>query len=162
MMRKIGSAAIAVGAFALVTFGGTPARADDGCFYNGTMYSDGASACQAGKLFECDDGEWDAQDKDCQQGNMKMSKACEFGGISYTTGSAKCERGTQYRCEDGAWRQLDAKCPVGDAPAPRVVPSGRSCMIAGATVSNGSTICRSGSTSLCSDGEWVDLGTQCR
>jgi hypothetical protein len=74
----------------------------------------------------------------------------KFGGVVYATGSAKCDRGTQYRCEDGTWRQLDAKCPVCDAPV-RVAPSGRSCMLEGATVANGSTICRSGSTSLCSD-----------
>jgi hypothetical protein len=32
----------------------------------------------------------------------------------------------------------------------------------GATVASNSTICRSGSTFLCSDGEWVNLGTLCR
>jgi hypothetical protein len=89
--RQIMVAAIAVGAFALVTSGARTARADDACFYKGTMYSDGATACQAGKVFECDDGEWDGQDKDCQDtGAMKTSRICNFEGVSYATGSAKC------------------------------------------------------------------------
>jgi hypothetical protein len=67
----------------------------------------------------------------------------------------------QYRCEDGRWARLSDTCPVADAPI-RTVPSGRTCMFDGATVSNNSTICRSGSTYLCSDGEWVNLGTLCR
>jgi hypothetical protein len=35
-------------------------------------------------------------------------------------------------------------------------------MFDGATVANNSTICRSGSTYLCTDGEWLNVGTLCR
>jgi len=31
-----------------------------------------------------------------------------------------------------------------------------------ATVASNSTICRSGTTYLCNDGEWTNLGTLCR
>ena len=56
---------------------------------------------------------------------------------------------------------MSKTCPVADAPI-RVVPSGRTCMFDGATVGNGSAICRSGETFLCNDGEWKNLGTECR
>jgi len=52
-------------------------------------------------------------------------------------------------------------CTVGDSPI-RAATGDRTCMYAGATVASNSTICKSGSTFLCSDGEWVNLGTQCR
>jgi hypothetical protein len=35
-------------------------------------------------------------------------------------------------------------------------------MFSNATVASGSTICQSGSTFLCNNGEWVNLGTVCR
>jgi hypothetical protein len=35
-------------------------------------------------------------------------------------------------------------------------------MYEGATVASNSTICKNGSTFLCSNGEWTNLGTQCR
>src|SRR5262249_11480132 len=98
---------IAVGAFAILACSVRPAVAgDDACFYKGTMYSDGAMACQAGKQFKCDDGEWKLRDEKCQEGSLKPSKTCEFGGVAYGTGSASCQQGTQYRCEDGEWHRL--------------------------------------------------------
>jgi hypothetical protein len=51
-------------------------------------------------------------------------------------------------------------CSAGDAP--RLVPDGRTCMFNDATVGNNSTICKQGTTFLCSNGEWVNLGTVCR
>jgi hypothetical protein len=162
MTRRIMNGVIAIGAFAAMAYGVQPAAAaDDPCFYKGTMFSDGATACQGGKQYKCDDGEWEKRDQVCQEGAATTSKACDFQGVQYATGSAKCDAGTQFRCEDGAWKRLNDSCPVGDAPI-RVAPSGRTCMYEGATVSNSSTICRTGSTFLCNDGEWVNLGTQCR
>jgi hypothetical protein len=35
-------------------------------------------------------------------------------------------------------------------------------MFGGATVASGSTICQSGTTFLCNDGAWTNLGTVCR
>jgi hypothetical protein len=163
MRRQIVVQMIAAGAFVVVACASRPAAAaSDPCFYRGTMFSDGAKACQSGKLFKCDDGEWKASREVCEDTSpMKLSRACDFGGVSYSTGSASCQEGTQYRCEDGTWRRLGMTCPVADAPI-RVIPSGRTCMFDGATVANNSTICRSESTYLCSDGAWVNLGTQCR
>jgi len=137
------------------------AMADDHCFYRGSMFSDGAAACQSGTQYRCDDGEWKSLGVACEAKSVQLSRTCEFGGISYSTGSASCQEGMQYRCEDGSWRRLGMSCGMGDSPI-RVVPSGRTCMFDGATVANNSTICRSGTTFLCSDGEWVNIGTLCR
>ncbi len=37
-----------------------------------------------------------------------------------------------------------------------------SCEVGGATLANGSSICRAGVTFRCSDGSWVNVGTACR
>lgn len=133
----------------------------DHCFYHGTMFSDGAANCQAGRQYRCDDGDWRAQGLACTSDDVKTSQACTWDGIAFSTGSASCQAGTQYRCEDGAWRRLGQPCTVGDSPI-KIVPEGRTCMFEGATVSSGSTICRSGATYLCNDGDWSNLGTACR
>jgi hypothetical protein len=163
MHRQMIGRLLAAGALVTATCAVRPAAAaDDPCFYKGTMFSDGATACQSGRQFKCDDGEWKhAGDTVCQDAIANPSKSCEYAGVAYTTGSASCQEGTQYRCEDGSWRRLGMTCPVADAPT-RLVPSGRTCMFDGATVANNSTICRSGSTFLCNDGQWTNLGTQCR
>jgi len=163
MQRQMIARLLAAGALVAATCAVRPAAAaDDPCFYKGTMFSDGATACQSGREFKCDDGEWKRHgDTVCQEGMARSSKSCEFAGVAYTTGSASCQQGSQYRCEDGSWRRLGMTCPVADAPT-RLVPSGRTCMFDGATVAHNSTICRSGSTFLCNDGEWSNLGTQCR
>ena len=158
------SIALGLGAFVLLAASARPAAAaSDPCFYKGTMYSHGAAACQSGREFKCDDGEWQRHgDAVCEEAKtLKPSRTCEFGGVAFATGSASCQEGSQYRCEDGAWHRLGLTCPVADAPM-RVVPSGRTCMFDGATVAHNSTICRGGSTFLCNDGEWTNLGTQCR
>jgi len=155
-------ALMTLGVTALVSIGAAGAAlAGDHCFYRGTMYSDGAAACQAGIRFRCDDGDWKSIGEPCNVVTVTPSRSCEFDGISFLTGSASCQAGMQYRCEDGRWRSIGNSCTIGDAPI-RVVPSGRTCMFEGATVANGSTICRSSSTFLCNDGEWVNLGTLCR
>ena len=137
------------------------AEAGDPCFFRGTMYSDGAAACQSGTQYRCKDGDWKGLSVACSDRPMAPSRSCELGGIAYSTGSASCQAGTQHRCEDGAWKSLGIACSVGDAPV-RVIPDGRTCMFNDATVASNSTICRSGTTYLCSDGQWVNLGTMCR
>jgi hypothetical protein len=158
----VGNVVVAV-AFALL--GGSTRwaiAAGDHCFYKGSMFSDGAAACQAGQQYRCDDGDWKKQHTACVEDERPApSRACDFKGVAYSTGSASCQGGTQYRCEDGRWSSLGITCPVGDSPI-RVVPEGRTCMFDGATVANNSTICRSGSTYLCTDGEWLNVGTLCR
>ena len=41
------------------------------------------------------------------------------------------------------------------------LPAPRACMIGGATVASGSSVCRSGTTFRCRDGEWMNVGTAC-
>jgi hypothetical protein len=161
MKRTVLREAFAVLAFGVLGCIAQRAMAGDHCFFKGTMYSDGAAACQSGTQYRCDDGDWKSLSVACKDGSLTVSRSCEFGGVSYSTGSASCQSGTQYRCEDGRWASLGITCPVADAPI-RVVPSGRTCMFDGATVASNSTICRSGSTFLCSDGEWVNIGTRCQ
>jgi hypothetical protein len=153
---------LAIAAIALVGCSAHRAMGGDHCFYKGTMYSDGAAACQSASQYRCNDGEWRALGVACTGGGeLATSKSCQFSGISFSTGAASCQAGTQFRCEDGTWRTLGLPCAVGDSPI-KVVPSGRTCMFNDATVASNSTICRSGITFLCNDGEWVNLGTVCR
>ena len=140
------------------------AYAGDPCFYNGTKYSDGGASCQASREYRCNDGEWLSTTHACKPAAPEIvtSRACDFAGISFAPGSASCQAGTQFRCEaTGEWNSLRIPCSVGDSPI-RIVPSGDTCMFSGATVASGSTICQSGSTFLCNNGEWANLGTVCR
>ena len=153
-----------VGLVLLLAIGVPRAAADDHCFYRGSMYSDGASSCQNGVQYRCDDGDWKDLDVGCTQEEMKTTRAsrsCAYQGVSYSTGSASCQSGTQYRCEDGTWTSLRIDCSIGDEPI-TVKPEGRTCMFGGATVAHNSTICRDGTTFLCNDGDWKNLGTECR
>lgn len=152
---------LSISALAMVGCAPHKALAGDHCFVDGTMFSDGAAACQSGMLYRCDGGEWVSSGTVCTEGRLARSRTCEWGGISYSTGSASCQAGNQFRCEDGTWRSLGVTCAVGDSPI-RVVPNGRTCMFGGATVSSNSTICKAGITYYCNDGEWVNLGTLCR
>jgi hypothetical protein len=160
MKRTIFSSVVAGLGLAVLGCSVQQAVAGDHCFYKGTMFSDGAAACQSGAQYRCNDGDWKSLGVACAD-TPPPSKTCEYGGVSYSTGSASCQGGTQYRCEDGRWASLATTCPIGDAPI-RPAPSGKTCMFDGATVSSNSTICRSGSTYLCNDGQWVNLGTLCR
>jgi hypothetical protein len=157
-IRLLGVAALALG---LGGLGAPAARADDKCIYRGAMFSHGATACQAGVQFRCDDGEWEKTDDACVEQPLAAARPCQFGGISYSTGAASCQAGAQYRCEDGAWRSTGDTCPIADAP-PRAAEQGETCMYEGATVAHRSAICRAGSTFFCNDGQWVNLGTACR
>jgi hypothetical protein len=144
--------------------GGSAALAlnDDPCFFKGTIYSEGATSCQNESQFKCDDGEWEALGVTCKSERVAASRPCSYDGISYSTGSASCQAGTQFRCEDGTWRSLASPCTVLSGNTVRVVPQGDTCMYESATVASGSTICKSSSTFLCNDGQWVNLGTACR
>jgi hypothetical protein len=139
------------------------ARADDHCFYRGTMFSHGSAACENGAQFRCDDGEWVALGGTCDSPQrLTASRTCEYDGISFSTGSASCQAGTQFRCEDGTWRSIGTACTVLSSNTIKIKPAGDTCMYEDATVASGSTICKSSSTVLCNNGEWVNLGTLCR
>jgi len=140
------------------------AQAGDPCYYNSTKYSDGGASCQGGREYRCDSGEWLTTTRACgvDVPELVTSRTCDFAGISFAPGSASCQAGTQFRCEPtGKWASLRIPCAVGDSPI-RIIPSGDTCMFSGATVASGSTICQSGSTFLCNNGEWTNLGTVCR
>jgi hypothetical protein len=138
-----------------------PALARDGCRYNSIAYSDGASVCQAGTQYRCDDGEWQSLASHCTGDGG--SPNCEYDGTSYSAGSTSCQAGTQYRCNDGTWKSLSVAC-AGRAPlagdAPPQPP--RTCMLDGTTVASASTVCKQGVMFLCNDGDWRNLGTPCR
>jgi uncharacterized protein (DUF2147 family) len=44
----------------------------------------------------------------------------------------------------------------------QVGPSGASCRYEAITVSTGSSVCQTGTTCLCNDGQWVNMGSMCR
>jgi hypothetical protein len=140
------------------------ALANDPCYFSSKRYSDGGASCQGGREYRCDNGEWLSTSKACEASGPEVATRgrCDFAGISFVPGSASCQAGTQFRCEPtGEWTSLRVPCSAGDSPV-RVIPSGDTCMFSGATVASGSTICQSGSTFLCNDGEWLNLGTLCR
>jgi hypothetical protein len=87
---------------------------------------------------------------------------CTYAGQPYSAGAAICQAGSQYRCNLGQWQNLGTPC---DADAKQLnVPVGepRSCVVGGATVANGSGICRDGSTLRCEDGTWINTQVACR
>lgn len=103
---------LAFGALLMMASAVPALAGDDACIYRGTTYSEGATSCQAGKKFECDDGKWKATDKSCQDdASMKGTKGgCQFGGVAYSAGSDRCQDGMQYRCDDGEWKDLGTTC----------------------------------------------------
>ena len=139
-----------------------PVFGDVGCNYKGTTYSHGSAVCQSGSQYRCDDGEWTGLAIACAENPLVGAKSCAFNGNSYSLGAASCQSGTQYRCDDGAWRSLALACAGGSDGASRVAPAGRTCMYNGATVATQSTICKSGITFRCEDGEWRNLGSVCQ
>jgi hypothetical protein len=138
-----------------------PALGAAECTYKGTAYSHGSAACQSGTQYRCDDGQWSGLAIACTEGLPISAKSCAFNGSSYSPGSASCQSGTQYRCDDGAWTSLAIACTGSGQIAARMAPVGRTCMYNEATVATGSTMCRSGTTVRCEDGEWHNLGTTC-
>lgn len=136
------------------------------CFSDSVMYPDQSAACNYGRSYRCDNGDWIPYRQACSANAAPLARAdsCEFGGVSYASGSASCNAGTQYRCDNGRWSSLDLPCSVGDAPYPypALIARGSSCSYGGATVTSSSAICQSGTTFLCNDGRWFNLGTTCR
>ena len=61
--------------------------------------------------------------------------------------------------EQGQVMDINLITQSGDMPLPR--SSSHPCTFDGASVANGSSICRSGVTFRCTDGAWVRLGTAC-
>jgi hypothetical protein len=144
------------------------ATAGHPCFNERAMFADRSSSCQYGRLYQCDNGDWIAARKSCTTSAPELASAaplgtCDFGGISFANGSASCNAGLQYRCDNGRWTSLNQACPVtaGDAPL-EIAPYGASCTYEGATVASSSAICQSGTTFVCNNGQWVNLGTLCR
>ncbi len=137
------------------------AAANDGCRYDGIAYSHGASVCQSGTQYRCNDGEWKSLSVQCKP-EEGAPPNCDFKGSTYSPGSTSCQSGMQFKCTDGTWTNLAVACSEGapiaaDAPRPP-----RTCMLEGTTVASASTVCKEGTTYLCNDGDWRNLGTACR
>jgi hypothetical protein len=144
-----------------------PAFGDADCKYKGTTYRHGSAVCQSGSQYRCQRGRWNRVGITgvgiaCTENPPVAAKDCAFNGNSNSPGSASCQSGTQYRCDDGAWMSLAVAC-TGDADvAARMASEGRTCMYHSATVATRSTICKSGITFRCDDGEWRNLGSACQ
>ena len=161
MVKRIGMMAVAVLACHVVA-----AKADAGCSFGGVGYSDGATTCQSGTQYRCDDGEWESLAIQCSPpGPAASLKNCDYNGSTFSSGATSCQASTQYRCLDGIWKSLEVACAQPQPPvagdAPRAVPS-RTCMLDGTTVADSSTVCKAGVTFLCDDGAWRNVGTPCR
>ena len=89
--------------------------------------------------------------------------SCTYRGQAYSAGAAVCQSGTQYRCDGSRWRNLGASCQTSEGSAAGAPPRApRECVVGGATVANGSGICRDGSVLRCDDGAWIGVHTACR
>jgi hypothetical protein len=155
-------AACAVGLACLTACATRPAIAGDRCTYRGTLFSDGAAACQSGTQYRCDDGEWRSLGTACpDRDRFATAETCRFDGNAFSAGSVSCQAGIEYRCEGGVWHSLGTACRTASSPT-RAEPSDRICMYEGATVASGSTMCRSGATFRCDDGEWTNVGSRCQ
>lgn len=152
---------VALFALAAVFVAG-PVLGDVGCDYKGTAYSHGSAVCQAGSQYRCDSGKWAGLGAACTENPPLGAKGCAFNGTVYSNGSACCQAGTQHRCDDGAWTSLNLACTTSGQIAAHMPASGRTCMYNGATVATESTICKSGVTFRCDDGEWRNLGSACQ
>lgn len=158
-MKKISMTALCFAAsFALA---GVAYGRDESCRYDGTSYSAGATVCQSGTQYRCDGGEWASLKTACPPSKTDL-KSCEFSGESYSSGSASCQAGTQYRCIDGSWKNLAVACAPTELEAASAPAPVRTCMLDGTTVASASTVCKSGVTFLCDNGDWRNLGTACR
>ena len=105
---------------ALLALGGC-AAAGRPCFSERVMYPDKTAACQYGRTYTCDNGDWIAQRRSCstnapQVAAMPPAVNCEYGGVSFASGAASCNGGMQYRCYNGRWSSLDTACTVASAP----------------------------------------------
>jgi hypothetical protein len=130
------------------------------------MFPDQSASCQYGRAYQCDNGDWIADRKSCTGPAAELAAtvpvgSCEYDGIAFASGSASCNAGYQYRCDNGRWSSLGRPCSVTNAASLRVAPRGTGCSYEGTTVSSSSAICQSGTTFLCNDGQWVNLGTTC-
>ena len=139
-----------------------PAFGNGDCTYKGSTFSHGSAVCQSGTQYRCDDGRWSGLAIACTESLPVAVKGCAFNGNPYSPGSISCQSGTQYRCDDGTWMSLSVACTADGQLAARMAPVGRTCMYNGATVATESTICKSGVTFRCEEGEWHNLGTACQ
>lgn len=130
-----------------------------GCHYKDGVYAHGATTCQDGTQYRCEDGQWKGSGGGCSENAAANPRSCDLGGSTYSAGTTSCQAGARYRCDDGVWKSLAVACPDGAGDA---APTGRTCLYNGATVATGSSICKSGVTFRCDDGEWRNLGTTCR
>jgi hypothetical protein len=152
-----------VALFALATLCiAAPVLSDVGCDYKGSSYSHGSAVCQVGNQYRCNSGKWAGLGLACTDNLPLGAKGCAFNGNAYSAGSASCQAGTQYRCDDGTWMSLALACTASGQIAARMPVAERTCMYNGATVATESTICKSGVTFRCDDGEWRNLGSACQ
>jgi hypothetical protein len=135
-MRSFSKMLCIGGAWLLV--GCAASAADHGCRYGGNDFSHGATVCQSGTNYRCDDGRWDSLATACEAKKSDM-KSCDYDGQSFSSGSASCQSGTQYRCLDGAWKNLAVACAPNELQAASN-PAPRTCMLDGTTVASASTV----------------------
>jgi len=88
--------------------------------------------------------------------------SCTYAGQPYSAGSAICQAGSQYRCNSGQWQNLGSPCTADAKPIYLPPSEPRPCIVGGATVADGSGICRDGNTLRCADGTWINTQVCCR
>lgn len=133
---------------------GDPA-AIGGCAHGGKSHRSGATLCQAGAQYRCENNSWRNLGVACE---IRDDRSCSLDGTLYSDGAARCENGVRFVCEDGRWGYRDGGCGAHVTTAR--LPA--TCMLDGATLADTSSICRDGVTFRCANGTWINVGTACR
>jgi hypothetical protein len=79
------------------------------CVYGGQGYSDGATVCQGGTQFRCENNSWRNLGGVCGAPPPEP-RSCMFGGATVANGSAICKEGATLRCSDGTWVSTQIAC----------------------------------------------------
>lgn len=105
----------------ILVIGLAAAAAADDCSYRDQAFSEGASVCQAGTQFRCDDGEWKSLGLPCAEPQGRRAgdapvaapagkRSCAIGGSTVSSASTVCRSGMTFLCNDGAWQNLGTAC----------------------------------------------------
>lgn len=87
-----------------------PPPLDPTCTYGAQGYSMGATVCQSGTQFRCENGAWRNLGVPCGVAPPAADRTCMYAGATVASGSSICRDGISYRCSDGAWINLQTAC----------------------------------------------------
>lgn len=78
-------------------------------------YAAGATSCQNGTQFRCEDGAWRSLGVTCPLGDVAQravpsGRTCMYEDATVSSASTICKGGTTFPCDDGARTNLGTPC----------------------------------------------------